>query len=153
MHAVFTFLTSELVRFSDIFNTCVTPPEIQYEVILKRPEILHSMYPLEEAMERYKTARKQTAGMIKGKIKKGYRKSIEAVNDILRKELNEGKIEKIPFDEFIETSKTKPTAFTRLNLAFNEDSLSSPIRLIHDYTTYYLELGDIMIGQGTWKHD
>ena len=41
-------LTNNNIAVPYGFNTY----EIQYEVILKRPEILHSMYPLEEAMER-----------------------------------------------------------------------------------------------------
>ena len=62
-------------------------------------------------------------------------KAIEAVNGILRKELIEGKIEKLPMDEFQRIAEVEPTAFTRLNLAFNPDSLSSPVCLIHDFTT------------------
>ena len=38
------------------------------------------------------------------------------------------------FIQFEELSKTEPTAFTRLNLAFNPSSNSTKSRLIHDYT-------------------
>ena len=79
-------------------------------------------------------ARKQTKGMIHNKIKRGQLSTTHALNEILRKELNEGKIKVLEMDEFKRMSMNEPTAFTRLNLAFNPDSLSTSERLIHNFT-------------------
>ena len=109
--------------------------ELQYQVLMKRDGILKKLYPTEEAIGRLETAERQTAGMIRQKSKKGQLWEIEAVNEIFKKELNVGTVEVLTVDEFKRRAENEPTAFTRLNLAFNPDSLSTPVRLFHDFTT------------------
>ena len=40
----------------------------------------------------------------------------------------------LSLEEFREKSKEHPTAFGRMNIAFNPDSSSTKVRLIHDFT-------------------
>ena len=96
---------------------------------------MENMYLTEQAMDRMHAAERQTAAIIKQKFKRGQLLAIEAVDEIFKKELNEGKVEVLTVEEFRRKAKKEPTAFTRLNLTFNPDLLSTPVRLIHDFTT------------------
>ena len=51
------------------------------------------------------------------------------------RELIEGKIRLLTKESFDDISLVKPTAFTRLNIVFNPDSLSTPQRLIYNFTS------------------
>ena len=45
--------------------------ELRYEVLMKRENILKNLNPPEQAMNHFSSATKQTAAMIKSKVKKG----------------------------------------------------------------------------------
>ena len=102
---------------------------------MKRDGILKKMYPTEQAMVRLNAAKRQTAAMINNEIKKGELWAIEEVNETLKKELNEGKVEIMSLQEFKKRAEKEATAFTRLNIAYNLESLSTRVRLIHNFTT------------------
>ena len=57
------------------------------------------------------------------------------INSVLNQELIERKIRLLTKESFDVISLEKPTAFTWLNIVFNPDSLSTPQRLIHDFTS------------------
>ena len=60
---------------------------------MKREGILEKMYPTEEPIDRMKAAERQTAAMIRQKIKRIQLWGIEAVDEIFQKKLNEGNVE------------------------------------------------------------
>ena len=100
--------------------------EIQYEVLMRHDKILNKMYPLDQAQARYSSACFQVHKMILGKIAKRYLGAVIKINMIFNKEFVDGKIQLLPKKQFDALPLEKPTAFMRLNIAFNEDSPSTP---------------------------
>ena len=81
---------------------------------------------------------KQTAGLIKSKAKKGEMWAIKKINETIKIEINEGKVKRIDLHDFKKIAEVRPTNFGRINLAFNPDSTSTKVRLIHDFTAAVL---------------
>ena len=73
--------------------------------------------------------------MILGKVIKGHLELIKKKYSVWNRGRVDGKIEMLTKKKFGVISSQKPTAFTRLNIIFNPDSLSTPERLIHDFTS------------------
>ena len=86
-------------------------------------------------MDRLNAAKKQTAAMIRNKLKKGELWAVEEINKTIKKELNKGNVELMKFLEIKKKTEAEPSDFTRLNIAYKLDSLSTMVRLIQDVTT------------------
>ena len=109
--------------------------EIRYNVLMRHDNILDKMYPLAEAQYRYSSACCQVKKIILGKVSKGHLEAIKKIDSVLNRERVDGKIELLTKKKFDVISSQKPMAFTPLNILFNPDSLSTPERLIQDFTS------------------
>ena len=92
------------------------------------------MFPANLATARDNSAVKQTAGLIKSKAKKGEMWAIRKIDETIMVDINEGKVRRIELDDFNKTARVRPTNFGRINIAFNLDSTTTKVRLIHDFT-------------------
>ena len=69
--------------------------------------------------------------MIRSKVQKGHLEGVLKVQGIWNDKIIEGKVRKMYFSEFEAINKIKHCAFTKLNLAANPGSQSTPWHLIH----------------------
>ena len=64
--------------------------ELMYEGLMKRKNILKKLYLPDLAMNRYSSGVKQTAALIRGKVKKGEMRAVQQIDSTMKKELNDG---------------------------------------------------------------